>query len=252
MGHVTEISRHPIKAHGREALTSVTLTAGQTMPWDRVWAVAHEATKFNPDAPEWTACHSFTIGSKAHGLMAIQARMDPSTNTVHLSHPDLDDLSVNPDTDAGAAALIAWAGRFVPENRAASSFVAKLPDRGMTDTEFPSISILNHATLNELSTKAGTTLSIDRWRGNIWIDGFDPWAEFDWIGRDLHIGTCRLNISERITRCRATTVDPKTGISNVDTLGILKSEYGHQNFGIYAVVVETGLINIGDTVEVLT
>ena len=41
---VTEIWRHPVKSHGREALETVTLTAGQTMPGDRVWAVAHEAS----------------------------------------------------------------------------------------------------------------------------------------------------------------------------------------------------------------
>ena len=37
--------RHPIKGHGREALETVDLTEGRTMPWDRRWAVAHEAAK---------------------------------------------------------------------------------------------------------------------------------------------------------------------------------------------------------------
>ena len=41
---VVEIWRHPIKSHGREALSTVAVTAGQTLPLDRAWAVAHDQT----------------------------------------------------------------------------------------------------------------------------------------------------------------------------------------------------------------
>ena len=44
-GKVTSIWRHPIKSHGREELDEVTLAAGQTMPGDRMWAIAHENSK---------------------------------------------------------------------------------------------------------------------------------------------------------------------------------------------------------------
>ena len=40
---VSALWRHPIKGHGVEPVEGVTLTAGATMPWDRVWAIAHEA-----------------------------------------------------------------------------------------------------------------------------------------------------------------------------------------------------------------
>lgn len=42
---VGAIWRHPIKAHGREALGRVILTEGETIPWDRRWAVAHEQAR---------------------------------------------------------------------------------------------------------------------------------------------------------------------------------------------------------------
>ena len=70
---VTGLWRHPIKSHGREALTSVRLEAGATMPWDRTWAVAHDAS--DVDGSAWAHCRNFTIGSKAPGLMAIDARL---------------------------------------------------------------------------------------------------------------------------------------------------------------------------------
>ena len=45
MGTVSALWRHPIKAHGRESVGHVSLVEGQTFPWDRRYAVAHERAK---------------------------------------------------------------------------------------------------------------------------------------------------------------------------------------------------------------
>ena len=68
---VGALYRHPIKSHGRETIDEVRLTQGETMPWDRVWAVTHEATKFDANAPQWASCHNFMIGSRTPGLAGI-------------------------------------------------------------------------------------------------------------------------------------------------------------------------------------
>lgn len=48
--------------------------------------------------------------------------------------------------------------------------------RGMTDTELPALSILSTASLADLSARMGIALSKDRWRGNLWLDGAEPWG----------------------------------------------------------------------------
>lgn len=58
-GSVTSLWRHPIKSHGRESLDATTLIAGQTMPGDRVWAVAHEMSKADNSA--WSRGANFSI-----------------------------------------------------------------------------------------------------------------------------------------------------------------------------------------------
>jgi hypothetical protein len=244
---VQSIWRHPIKAHGREALDQVTLTAGQTMPGDRVWAIAHEASK--ADGSEWAAPANFSRGAKAPALMAISARYDAATGMVTLMHPDRPDLTVQPDRDAQA--LIDWAAPLMPEGRAASVRVVRLPGRGMTDTPFPSISILNLASNRALEQAMGHDLSIHRWRGNIWTDLGSPWAEFDLVGKDIAIGDCRFRVRERITRCLATTANPDTGERDADTLGALKANWDHTDFGIYAEVAQSGEIRVGDDIRVL-
>jgi uncharacterized protein YcbX len=251
MTQITELYRHPIKAHGREALSSATLVAGQTFPWDRVWAIAHDAAKVTPDNQGWARCLNFTRGAGSPALMAVTAELDEPTGTITLRHPDLADWSGNPNTPQDAVRLINWSKPLIPQDRAQPSFVTKADGRGMTDSRFPSISILSHASLRAFSDRAGQQVSPHRWRGNIWIDEVEPWAEFDWIGRELQVGTVRLAVRERIERCIATTVNPQTGARDLDTLAILNNDFGHQDFGIKVEVITGGHIQTGDKVELI-
>ena len=118
--------------------------------------------------------------------------------------------------------------------------------RGMTDTALPALSILSTNALADLSARMGITLSKDRWRGNLWLDGVEPWAELGWVGKHLAVGGAVFRIEERIERCSATTVDPETGRANAPTLNALNTHFGHQDFGVYGVVVESGPIAVGD------
>ncbi|NND42331.1 MAG: molybdenum cofactor biosysynthesis protein, partial [Silicimonas sp.] len=53
-GVLTRIERHPIKSHGRETLSRTEVRSGRTLPWDRHWAVLHEAATV--DGSEWVPC----------------------------------------------------------------------------------------------------------------------------------------------------------------------------------------------------
>ena len=249
MATLANIWRHPIKSHGREAVSRVHLTAGQTMPWDRVWAVAHEASKFDRDTRAWVPCANFVLGSKAPELQAIRACVDETSGVITLSHPAAGNISVNPELPTDAAKLVAWSAAFVPPNRAAPAFVARAV-RGMTDTSFASLSILSHFSLGDLSTRAGQDLSMDRFRGNLWVEGWDAWAELSLIGHQISVGGARFLLRERIQRCSATAANPKTGKVDFDTPAFLQSQFGHRDFGVYAEVVTSGEIAVGDAVTI--
>ena len=241
-GRLAQICRHPIKGHGREDLASVRLLAGECVPWDRHWAVAHEAARL---VPGWNRCANFARGAKAPALMAISSVLDESSGVVTLHHPERGDISFDPDSAADLPRFLDWVRPLNPAERAEPVSIVTA-GRGMTDSDFPSVAILNTATLADLSARMGVDLSPDRWRGNLWLNGAAPWVEFDWIGQSIRIGGAVLQIKERITRCNATKVDPATGIPDADTLGALEAEFGHQDFGVYAVVTQGGPIAVGD------
>jgi uncharacterized protein YcbX len=56
---------------------------------------------------------------------------------------------------------------------------------------------------------------------------------------------------EPIERCMATTANPDTGLRDADTLSALNALCGHQDFGLYARVIEPGTLSLDDTLELL-
>ncbi|MEP5152051.1 MOSC N-terminal beta barrel domain-containing protein [Planktotalea sp.] len=246
MGNVTSLWRHPIKSHGREDVSSTTLIAGHTMPGDRVWAVAHEASK--ADNSEWSRCANFTRIAKVPQLMAMTSRLDDAAGIVTLEHPELGSLSIDPDQDAQT--FLDWVKPLMPADRAQSTRIVKVPNRGMTDSKFPSVTLCNTASHRAVEQQIGTELSIHRWRGNIWLDGFEAWEEFEWIDRDIRIGEAILRPLERTGRCPATKSNPVTGVHDADTLAALDT-FGHRDFSMCAEVIQGGLVEVGSKVELL-
>jgi uncharacterized protein YcbX len=243
---VSHLWRHPIKSHGVEAVPAAEFAAGQTMPWDRVWAIAHTAAKTTPGAAAWVPCANFSRGAKSFDLMAIRAKVDEDAGLLTLTHPRCQPITVNPDLPEDAARLVAWVTPLANPDRALPAFVTRAP-RGMTDSDFPSVAILNAASLRALSQQVGQPPAQERFRGNIWLEGLAPWEEFDLVGRDLRLGGSTFSVRERITRCKATTVNPDTGASDADTLAALSAGWQHQDFGVYAEVIGSGPVAVGDT-----
>lgn len=247
MGTVAELWRHPIKSHGREAVTSVDFTAGKCMPWDRHWAVTHDKTKF--DGSGWVMCRNFMIGNLTPSLAGLWATFDEAAHEITLRHADLGELTF--DADADDTAFLAWVAPLYPDDRPQPKAIVSLPDRGMTDSDYPSIAIMTRSSHAAVQDAAGHEIELERWRGNVWLDGVAPWAELDWVGKSIRIGTAELSIREPIVRCGHPGAHPITGVRDIDSVGLLNNSFGHQHFGVYAVVTKDGHVALGDQAEVL-
>ncbi|MGJ8611504.1 MAG: MOSC domain-containing protein [Octadecabacter sp.] len=247
MSTVAELWRHPIKSHGREALAAVDLIAGKCMPWDRHWAVIHDVSTY--DGVGWARGQNFMIGARTPKLAGIWAELDEASGKITLRHVDNGSITFNPDTDIDV--FLNWVAPLCPADRAVPTGIVSADGRGMTDTDYPTVSIMTRASHAAVETAMGQSLELERWRGNIWLDGPGPCEEFEWIGKTIRIGTAELEIREPIKRCMHTAANPVTGERDADTLGTLKSTFGHHNFGVYAVVTQDGHVALGDQAQVL-
>jgi len=242
MGRVSSLWRYPIKAIGREEVTQVGFIAGQAMPGDRVWAVAHQNSKAEQGA--WASCGNFLRACNSPTLQATEVATTPD-GRLTLTHPKRPTLHVDPN--ATPDSLLAWLAPLFDADKFEPTAVISVGTRGMTDAPFPSVTLCNLSSHRALEGRAGMSLSIHRWRGNIWLDGLAPWEEFDWIGKELQIGEARFRVEERTGRCKATHANPENGLRDVDVLGLLE-DYGHTDFSVQVTVVQSGIVQPNDKV----
>lgn len=239
---LAQIWRHPIKAIGREALDYVTLNKGEWMPFDRVWAVTHERSK---PLDGWSHKMNFLRGVTDPALMAVTASMNETDGDITLAHPDAGDITFHPDRDE--ALFLDWIGRIWATELPAPTGLYRATGIHQTDVPDPWISIASLSSNRALGQHMQKDLSPDRWRANLWIEGLPPWAEKSWPGQDIRIGDTVLRVVCEITRCKATMANPVTGRRDADTLGALDA-LGHQEFGVYAEVIEGGTLRLGDQI----
>ena len=146
----------------------------------------------------WIPCQNFMIGTRTPGLAGIWARFDEAKGEIALRHADLGEISFSPDDAEDQARFLDWVMPLCPETRARPAAVVALPGRGWTDTDYPSVTLMNSASHAAVEERLGRSLEPERWRGNIWFDGQDAFEELDWIGKRLRAGTAILEQIEAL------------------------------------------------------
>ena len=236
---LAHIWRHPIKGIGSEACQSVELSPEGAVEGDRAWAFLNDAAE---DTDAWQPRRNFLQVASGPRLAAVSARTNGSL--IDLSHPARPPLALDPVS--GGPELSAWLGDLWPDNRPGPARLVRAPRQGMTDMDFPSVSIGNLASLRELSKAAGQEIDMRRFRINLWLDGLDPWAERDLLDGDITLGSARLIPVEPIGRCRAPDANPATGERDVAMLKLLGDHWSTRDFGVYFKVATPGTVSVGD------
>ena len=115
------------------------------------------------------------------------------------------------------------------------------------------LTLVSHASLDRLTAEAGEPVDPRRFRMLLTVDGCGAHEEDEWEGRLARVGGALLRFGGPVDRCAATTRHPETGVTDLDTLRLIKryrglSSAGTIDFGVYAGVVEAGWIRVGDRV----
>lgn len=253
-GFLARIFRHPIKSIGAEDIGETTLSRGRSLPGDREWAVLNALAKVarltDGRASAWGPKANFLTGRAGPSLMAVTASTR-ADGRLRLQHPELWHLDIDLAAPADQAKLISWLRPIWPADAPAPTAVVRAPGQPLTDEPVPYLSLIGMASLDDLSSRAGMPLSPRRFRANLWIGDWPPFAEFDLVGRQIRVGEAILEVVERVGRCRATDANPESGARDIDMLRLLEAEYGHTDLGVFCSVVEGGTVARGDAVEVL-
>jgi len=205
-------------------------------------------------------------------FVAIRPRFDADFRHLVLELPD--GSAVEGPAGQGQATTVTIYGRTVPAHAVAGpwsevlSAVAARPVRlvrfddpgeGVDRAdEAAGASLLSEGSLRAIASAAGVSAPVDprRFRMLFGISGVDAHAEDTWIGRRVRIGAAVVEPGGNIGRCAVTTLDPDTGVSDLDTLAALGTYRDREvtteplAFGVWARVVKAGAVRLGDAVHV--
>jgi len=243
--------RYPVKGLTAEALEMAEVETGGCIPWDRAFALAQGDSGFDPAQPEWRQKANFMCLLKNARIAALRSNFDPRSGQLAIRAPDGSGVAANALYPEGRAEIEAFLVRFLGEESRGTPRFHHVPGHSFCDQRSMVVSLINLASLRDFETRLGARRHRRRFRANVWFDGAAPWAEFDWVGRDIQVGGATLRVSKPIRRCAATEVNPETTERDADPVAELRRLYGHADLGIHAEVVAGGRFAVGDSIEVL-
>jgi uncharacterized protein YcbX len=164
----------------------------------------------------------FAVLARFARLAALQSRLDFRTSTLSLSRDGSLIASGNIETKSGRDTIERALNDFVGAELGGQPRIVKGNHHRFTDISVHSpllmeaISVINLATVRAFEEKLGKPVDPRRFRGNLLVDGIEPWREFDLVDQTFRIGDIVVRGVRRTKRCPATEVILSGGVLRVD------------------------------------
>ena len=253
---IDALTRFPVKGLSGQSLESVSLEREKGFPCDREFGFARPNSGFDPNDPKPLSKSKFFMLARDTALARLSTEYDDETGILSMSgHRDTARFDITSIEGRKNASQFLKSYLSLPDDQAPHLYEAsphRFTDVSVISKEMMNaVSIINLDSVSDFSKAIGQKVDPQRFRGNIHISGLPAFSELEMIERQLAIGTIRLKIVERTTRCPATEVNLDTGERDLKTTRLLRKHYRHMDMGVYAEVLEGGVLSKGDKVEVL-
>ena len=242
--HVKSIYRYPVKGLTPEPLERVTLVAGQTIPFDRAWAIENGPGRFDPDQPRHLPKINFLMLMRDERLAALRSRLDDG-ETLTILREGKQVARGQLTTPLGRRLIEQFIAAYMKAELRGPPKIVHAPGHSFSDVAAKCLHIVNLASVREVERTLGRPVDALRFRANLYLEGVPAWAELGWLGKHICIGAARLSVFARTTRCEAVNVDPAKGVRDMGLPAHLQRTWGHQDFGVYATVVGGGEVALG-------
>lgn len=250
-GRITALYHYPVKGLSPQPLDSVTLTAGQGFPADRILGFARHNSGLDPDNYRPLPKNRFLVLMTDAALAGLRTFYDAETDrfTVHENGALVLDTDLG--SPEGADRAVDFMAAYLdmdPDKRPA---LARGGANRFTDISVVSpqmmnaVSLINLASVRDFEERTGAQVDPMRFRGNIYFDGWPPLSEMDLVDREITLGDVRLRLCLRTRRCPATEVNPATAERDLRVPKLLQETYGHSDMGIYGEVIAGGTLAEG-------
>jgi hypothetical protein len=251
MPTVAALYRYPVKGLSAEPLASVAVSRGETIPFDRAYAIENGPSGFDPAAPRHLPKIVFLMLMRNERLAELRTAFDDTTRTLTVRRNGTVVAKGCLGTEEGRRAIEAFFDRFSADDLRGPAKVLAAAGHSFSDTVGKVVSLVNLETVRAIAAKIAAPVHPLRFRGNLHVEGLPAWEEFGWVGKRLAIGGATLEVTKRINRCAATNVDPETAARDLTIPKSLLLAHGHADCGVYLRVVAGGKLTVGDTIGLI-
>jgi uncharacterized protein len=254
-GSIRSLYYYPVKGLSPQPLESVQLAPGCGFPFDRMFGLARFDSGFDPGNPQPLRKTRFFMLARDERLAGLRTHLDPQTSrfTVRVAERVVHESDLS--KPAGAAATSEFFAKMFGLDEAHRPTLAYAHPHRFTDVSVDSpqmmnaISLINLASVQDLARRIGSEVDHRRFRANVYFDGWEPFSELQRLDQEIQVGSLRLRILRRTSRCAATEVNPHTATRDLPIPRLLKQHYGHFDMGVYAEVLSGGTLALGDPIS---
>lgn len=249
IGTISSIHRYPVKGLNGQALAETMLEAGRCIPFDRAYAIENGVHLFDPASPRYLPKNKFLMLMSHERLAELDAQFDEETQNLRLLRQGKQVAQGRLGERIGRQLLEQFFSAYMAEELRGPPRIVHGPGHSFSDAPEQYLSLINLATVRDLERVTGAPVDPMRFRGNLYVEGLDPWVELDWDGDEIAMPSgASFRCEGPIDRCAATNVDPVTGQRDMAIPRTLLTSYGHDNLGVFLKVVEGGLVRVGDPI----
>jgi len=243
---LSALYRYPVKGLTPESLQEVDVSVGETLPFDRAYAIENGKGRFDPHAPRHLPKVNFLMLMRNEKMATLTSRFDCDTHQLSIERDGKVVARGHLNTAPGRAIIAQFLSAYFADDLKGAPQIVSAPDHSFSDVAEKCVHIINLASLRELERVAGAPVNPLRFRPNLIIDTGTPWHELEWVDTDttLASGNVALKVVKRTQRCAAINVDPDTGHRDMDLLVHLARNWSHTDFGIYAKVTSAGALTV--------
>jgi uncharacterized protein YcbX len=221
-----------------------------TVPYDRAYAIENGPGRFDPDNPRHLPKINFLMLMRNEKLAALNADFDEETQTLAILRDGKQVARGALNTRLGRQLIEQFMAGYMKDDLKGPPRIVSADGHSFSDVAAKCLHIVNLASVRNLEKAASKPLDPLRFRANLYFEGAEAWMERKWLGQTLRAGTATLKVLKETVRCEATNVNPATAKRDTTIPSTLLRDYGHNNVGLYAEVLEAGEIKPGDKIRI--
>src|SRR5262245_22551006 len=152
---IQAIYRYPVKGLSPQALQRIRLTAGQTIPADRLYAIENGPTGFDPAAPAYLPKQRFLMLMRNERLAALRTDFDEATHTLTVRWQGAEAARGDLRTLQGRKTIEDFFARFCADELRGPPKVLQGEDHSFSDVARKVVSIINLASVAAVEDAVG-------------------------------------------------------------------------------------------------